>query len=139
MFSLNRNSAVLRKLSIFLVLAGCAPAPRQYSGQSRLEELTVEPGQTLSAEAQECSLTVKGPFQCLVLRGNENYFKLTGAVDRLDIDGRGNTIDCVAVPGRVRLRGGSNQVRMPISARRPEMDVEGTDQHVQFQTPQPHP
>lgn len=124
-------------LLVLGLLVGCATSTRHYEGKSKLEEMTMESGQTLSATSEECSLTVKGPFTRLQLRGNENYFKLTGPVDRIEIDGRGNTVDCSSLPTQVRLRGASNQVRMPQGQPRPQMDVQGNDQHVQFQTPSP--
>lgn len=94
----------------------------------------MQPHQELEAACNDCSLTLKGDFQTLVLRGKENYARLEGRVETLRVEGQNNKVECLQMPARVVLRGRSQRVLVVERPgdRRPKTDVEGQDQGLSF-------
>jgi len=110
---------------------------RTYAGQSKLDKLRLQKGERLRVEAQDCGLTLSGPFALLHLRGKSNFVKVIDRVDRLEIEGEQNTVECDQMPGHISLRGRGQRVKIsehPGSVR-PQVEVQGTDQAVTYRHP----
>jgi hypothetical protein len=102
-----------------------------------METLTMDKSQVLHAQAQECVLTLQGPFAHLLLQGRDNHVQLKDRVELLEIDGSGNSVECNEMPGRVRLRGSGNVVTLDErpGKPRPPVDVQGNNQAIKFRPP----
>ena len=102
-----------------------------------MDKLTMEKGQVLQANASECALRLDGPFQHLLLRGQDNHVQLMDRVELLEIEGKDNSVECRQMPGRIRLRGQGNSLLIEEHPGevRPPVDVQGNNQVIKFRRP----
>lgn len=118
---------------------GCGNSTRSFSGQGKMQELQMEPGQVLEARCTECSLRISGDFSGLRLLGKDNFVTLQGRANNLELDGSHNMVECLDGPETVLLKGNGNRVK--ISERpgrqRPQIKVEGSDQGVTYRPYKP--
>ena len=99
-----------------------------------MDTLAMLSGESLEADAQECSLRLTGSFARLALRGRENFVTVQGRLDRLEVEGDHNQVECAEMPGQIWLRGKGQRVRIVErpGTIRPEVHVEGNDQAVTY-------
>lgn len=98
----------------------------------------MQPDEELRASARGCSLTLTGKFRRLRLEGQDTFVRIAEPVGTVYVDGDSHSLECHSAPRRVVLRGKGHRVviwERP-GEPRPETDVQGTDQLVQFRKPE---
>ena len=99
-----------------------------------MQELQLQPGMSLDARCNDCSLRIRGDFSELRVDGKDNFITLEGRASGLYLAGEHNTVECLDGPDRVVLTGSGQRVR--ISERpgrqRPQLQVKGSDQAVTY-------
>jgi hypothetical protein len=126
-------------LTAGLLVGGCERVvQRSYAGTDRIESIPMRANEELRAVTRGCSLTLTGKFLRLRLEGRDTFVRIDDPVGTVYVDGDSHSVECHFPPRRLVLRGQGHRVVIwdrPGQAR-PDTDVQGTDQLVQFRKPE---